>query len=69
MAMSKSIVSEVVTPLEPLVEKHYQLNEKLVKALEEVSLNKVRGSRGLTPDPPPIDYPPRVHFSHPEIIH
>ena len=32
--MSKSLATEVVTRLEPLVEIHYQLNEKLVKALE-----------------------------------
>ena len=61
-AMSKSLTTEVVTRLEPLAEKHYQLNEKSVKALEEVPLNRARGSRGVTPVPPPIGYPPRVHF-------
>ena len=43
-AMTKSLATELVTHLEPLVEKHYQLNEKLVKALEDVLLN--RSSKG-----------------------
>ena len=59
-----SLAIKVVTRLEPLVEKHYQSNEKLVKALEEVPRNRTRGCRGITIDPPPIGYPPSVHFSH-----
>ena len=39
-AMSTSLATEVVTRLEPLVEKHYQLNERLLKALEEIPLNR-----------------------------
>ena len=74
--MSKSLTIEVVTRLEPLVEKHYQLNKELVKAFEEVPLNKARGSCGTTPDIPPICYPPRyispilkleIHLS--QVIH
>ena len=58
-AMSKSLATEVVTRLEPLFEKQYHLNEKLVKALEEVPLNRPRRSCGVVPD-----IPPRVHISH-----
>lgn len=64
-AMSTSLATEVVTRLQPLVEKHYQLNEKLLKALEEVPLNRTQGDRGIMPYLP-IAYPSRVHFSHVE---
>ena len=63
-AMSTSLATEVVTRLEQLVEKHYLLNEKLLKALEEVPLNRTQGGRGITPYLPPVGYPPRVHFSY-----
>ena len=62
--MSTSLATKVVTRLEPLVENHYQLNDKLVKALEEVPLYRTRGSRDITPDLPLIGHSPRVLFSH-----
>lgn len=54
VALSKSVATEVVTRLEPLVEKHNQLNDKLM------SMSSANGSGMADENPteiPPLGYP------------